>query len=168
MQTKKRLALAGLALTVAGGAALADYDGRVVGDWVTRAKEDRFGDGGTFVAFTVDGDIGLGVRCIQRELSVAIIDPDAKFSKGDTIEFAFRIDRGEIIKTTGVALNSRLVQLITDSALVKRIKRGREAAVRVDKAGVVSTRIFKTGGAARAFADLEKECPLDGRARSEK
>jgi hypothetical protein len=50
-----------------------DYSGRFVGNWLVSAKFDRFGDGGSFSAFTIDGDIGFGVRCLQHNLSLAVM-----------------------------------------------------------------------------------------------
>jgi hypothetical protein len=63
-----------------------DYEGRMIGNWMTSAKEDRFGDGGTFVAATGDDGIVLAVRCLQKSLSIGIIevgDDPKPVEKGD-------------------------------------------------------------------------------------
>jgi hypothetical protein len=143
----------------------ADYDGRLIGNWLTSAKEDRFGDGGTFIAATGDGGIVLAVRCLQKTLSIGIIEigEDPKpIEKGDLYLFKFRVDTLPIVETGGIAIGDRLVQVITEKALVKSIRDGKETAVRVeDKRGVSSTHVFNTNGSRRAFADLSRECPLD-------
>ena len=143
----------------------ADYEGRMIGNWLTSAKEDRFGDGGTYVAATGDGGIVLAVRCLQKNLSIGIIEvgEDPKpIEKGDLFSFKFRVDTLPIVETAGVAIGDRLVQVITEKSLVKSIRDGKETAVRVeDKRGVSSTHVFNTNGSRKAFADLSRECPLD-------
>jgi hypothetical protein len=143
----------------------ADYEGRIVGNWITSAKEDRFGDGGAFIAATGDGGIFLAVRCLQKTLSIGImqVGSDPKpVEKGDLFLMKFRVDSLPVVETGGVAIGDRLVQVITEKALVKSIRDGKETAVRVeDKNGVTSTHVFNTNGSRRAFADLSRECPLD-------
>jgi hypothetical protein len=143
----------------------ADYDGRMVGNWLTSAKEDRFGDGGTFIAATGDGGIALAVRCLQKTLSIGIMEVgnDPKpIEKGDLFLLKFRVDSLPIVETGGIAIGDRLVQVITEKSLVKSIRDGKETAVRVeDKRGVSSTHVFNTAGSRKAFADLSRECPLE-------
>jgi hypothetical protein len=142
-----------------------DYDDRIVGNWMTSAKEDRFGDGGTFAAMTGDGGIALAVRCLQKNLSIGVIEigSDPKpMEKGDLFLFKFRVDTQPVVETGGVAIGDRLIQLVTEKALVKAIRDGKETAMRIeDKRGATSTHVFDTAGSRRAFADLSRECPLD-------
>ncbi len=143
----------------------ADYDARMVGNWLTSAKEDRFGDGGTFIAATGDGGIAIAVRCIQKTLTIGIMqvgDDPKPIEKGDLFLFKFRVDSLPVVETAGVAIADRLVQVVTEKALVKSIREGKETAVRLeDKRGVSSTHVFNTRGARAAFSDLSRECPLD-------
>jgi hypothetical protein len=143
----------------------ADYEQRVVGNWITSAKEDRFGDGGTFVAITGEGDVGLAVRCLQKNLSIGVLeigDDPKPIEKGDLFKFKFRVDAQPVIEAAGMAISDRLIQVETEKATVKAIRDGRETAMRIeDSRGVTSTHIFDTTGARRAFADLSRECPID-------
>jgi hypothetical protein len=145
--------------------ALADYEGRIIGRWMVSAKLDRFGDGGTFVAAAVDQGIVLAVRCIQKELSIAMIEagPDQKpLQTGDAFKLKFRIDTQPIVEAVGVAIDNRVIQVFTEKSTVRAMRDGREAAVRIENAkGVSQTIVFKTFGARPAFKDLAKECPLD-------
>jgi hypothetical protein len=142
-----------------------DYDGRMIGNWMTSAKEDRFGDGGTFVAIVADGSVVLAVRCIQKTLSLGIgeIGFDQKpIAKGDLFLLKFRVDALPVVETVGSAISERLIQIETERALVKSIRDGKETAVRVsDTRGTTITHIFKTAGSRSAFADLSRECPLE-------
>jgi hypothetical protein len=143
----------------------ADYEGRIIGNWMTSAKEDRFGDGGTFIAATGDGGIILAVRCLQKTLSIGIMEAgnDPKpIEKGDFFLLKFRVDEQPIVESAGIAISDRLIQVETEKALIKSIRDGKETAMRVqDKRGTTSTHIFNTNGARKAFSDLSRECPLD-------
>lgn len=132
---------------------------------MTSAKEDRFGDGGTFAAITADGSLALAVRCLQKNLSIGIgeigLDPKP-IQKGDYFAFKFRIDTQPVVEAAGIAISDRLIQVVTERSLVKAIRDGKETAVRVESTGgITSTHIFNTSGSKRAFADLSRECPLD-------
>jgi hypothetical protein len=143
----------------------ADYEDRLIGNWMVSAKQDRFGDGGTFVAATGDGAIALVVRCLQKDLSIGVIEigGDPKpMEKGDYYKMKFRVDAQPIVEASGLAISERLIQVKTDRPLVKSIRDGKETALRLeDSRGVSSTHIFNTRGSRSAFADLSRECPLD-------
>lgn len=144
----------------------ADYEGRFIGNWMTSAKFDRFGDGGSFVAATIDNDgIGFFVRCLQKDLSFAIgiasADPKP-LEKGDIYLIKLRMDGRPVIETKGIAISDRLIQLVTEKQWVRAARDAKETALRLeDSKGVYSTHIFKMTGAPRAFADLSRECPLE-------
>jgi hypothetical protein len=142
-----------------------DYEDRPVGNWLVSAKQDRFGDGGAFTAITGDGAIALAVRCLQKYLSIGIIElgGDPKpMGKGDVYKLKFRVDAQPIVDAQGLVINERLIQVLTEKSLVKSIREGKETALRLeDSRGVNSTHIFNTAGSRKAFADLSRECPLD-------
>jgi hypothetical protein len=142
-----------------------DYDGRIIGNWMTSAKEDRFGDGGTFAAITGDGGYALAVRCLQKHLSIGVMgigNEPKPMEKGDFYKFKFRVDAQPIVDAAGIVISDRLIQLDTEKALVRSIRDGKETAMRIeDGRGVSSTHVFNTNGSRRAFADLSRECPLD-------
>lgn len=142
-----------------------DYSDRTIGKWLVSAKQDRFGDGGAFTAFTEDGAIGFGVRCLQKTLSIGIIQLGADpkpMGKGDLFKIKFRIDAQPVVDSAGVAISDRLIQVVTAQSLVKSIRDGKETAIRIeDILGVTSTHIFDTNGARKAFADLSRDCPID-------
>ena len=160
-----RFALGCCALLVATLPAAADYERRIVGDWMISANEDRFGDGGTFTALTSDGSNILAVRCIQKNLSLAMMEVggDPKpVTKGDLFAYKFRVDKQPIVEVYGEAINERLIQIATEKSLVKAMRAGQETAVRSETtSGVTRVSIFRMKGAPKAFADLSKECPLD-------
>jgi hypothetical protein len=142
-----------------------DYEGRISGNWITSAKEDRFGDGGSFGAVTGDGGYALAVRCIQKTLSIGIaeIGSDPKpLEKGDFYKFRFRVDAQPIVDANGLVISDRLIQVATERDLVRSIRDGKETAIHIeDSHGVSSTHVFNTNGSRKAFADLSRECPLD-------
>jgi hypothetical protein len=145
--------------------ALHDYEGRIIGKWMTSAKLDRFGDGGTFIAAAFDQGIAVAVRCIQKELSIAVLDigfDQKPLRKDDAFKLKFRVDNQPAVESYGMAIGDRTIQVATEKDLVKAIRDGRETAVRIENAsGVTVTHIFATSGAPRAFADLSRECPID-------
>jgi hypothetical protein len=142
-----------------------DYEDRLIGNWLVSAKQDRFGDGGTFIAITGDGAVALVIRCLQKDLSIGVIEVggDPKpMGKGDFYKLKFRVDTQPIVDAGGLAISERLIQVVTDKSLVKSIRDGKETALRLeDDRGVSSTHIFNTKGSRSAFADLSRECPLD-------
>ncbi|OKO69887.1 hypothetical protein [Bradyrhizobium sp. NAS96.2] len=161
----KAALLAAVIALIAAMPARADYQNRLIGNWLVSAEEDRFGDGGTFIALTGKDGVGLGVRCLRKVLSVGIVDmsPDPKpLDRGAKYSFSFRVDKSPVVETEGIAISERLIQVKTEKSLVKNIRDGKETAVKiVDPYGTSSVSIFKTTGAPKAFADLSKECPLD-------
>jgi hypothetical protein len=162
--TRIKLLIA-VAAIAAAAPARADYQNRLIGNWHVSAEEDRFGDGGTFIAVTGDGGIGLAVRCLRKDLSIGILDmsPDPNpLTRGDRFNFSFRVDKTPIVEAEGVAISERLIELKTEKSLVNSIRAGKETAVKLtDAYGTSSVHIFTTTGAAKAFADLSKECPLN-------
>lgn len=144
--------------------AKADYEGRRIGNWIVSAEEDRFGEGGAFIAMTTDGSYALAVRCLRKKLSIAVLDgsSDPKpLSEGAAFGFKFRVDKQPIVETAGLAISSRLIELITDKNLVKAMRDGRETAMKIETKSASSVHIFKMAGSTKAFSDLSKECPLD-------
>jgi len=157
--------LAGALPAAAQQPAVADYDGRLIGNWLVSAKHDRFGDGGAFIAATGDGGVGLVVRCLQKTLTIALVDLGADpkpLAKGELYNLKFRVGEQAIVASRGVVINERLIQVDTQQSLVKSIRDGKETAVRIeDRVGITSTHVFNTIGARKAFADLSRDCPLD-------
>lgn len=147
---------AGLCTT---GAARADYEDRLIGNWITNAKEDRFGEGGTFTAFTIRDGQMFGLRCIEKELSFGVVDKD--LTVGDVFVFKFRVDRNDVFTEIGRAINKRLIQITTSPALIRQMRAGKELAVRKESDSSASTFILKLRGSNRAFEDIVKACPLE-------
>lgn len=139
---------------------------RIVGSWVVTAKEDRFGDGGSFAAITSDGDSRvLAVRCIQKVLTIAIglIGDDPKsLTQGQIFGIKLRTDKEPVMATVGIAITGRLIQVETMADMVRTIRKGKETAVRIENEdGVSETVVFKTKDTGRAFARIAEECSLD-------
>jgi hypothetical protein len=105
------------------------------------------------------------VRCLQKNLSIGIVELDSDpkpMAKGDYYKFKFRVDAQPVVEAAGIAISERLIQVDTDKSLVRSIRDGKETALRLeDSRGVFSTHVFNTKGSRSAFADLSRECPLD-------
>lgn len=158
---RRTIGLAALAVAMlAASAARADYEGREIGNWVVSAKEDRFGDGGTYLAMTAGDGMIFGVRCIQKDLSAAVIFAEKELKTKDLFEFKFRVDKAPIVETIGLAINEHLIEIAIEGSLVKQMLDGKELAVRMKAATFTSTHIIKLRGASKAFVDIVKECPL--------
>lgn len=160
----KRWLLATALLAGVTVGARADYQDRRVGNWLTSAIEDRFGDGGEFTAVTAGDETLLAVRCLRKKLSVAIVkvglDPPP-LRKGDVFKFEFRVDRSPTDDYAGTVIARNVIELDADTQLVTAIRDAKETAMRVIADDWKLTVIFKTAGGAKAFVDLSRECPLD-------
>ncbi len=157
---RKTMGWAALALAMlASGAARADYEGREIGEWIVSAKEDRFGDGGTYLAMTAGDGLILAVRCIQKVLSVGIVTEESLRAK-DLFEFKFKVDREPVVERAGFAINEHLIEIPIDGDLLKQMRDGKELAMRMQAATFSSTHIIRLRGSSRAFADIAKECLL--------
>lgn len=162
----KKIIAALVLLTAASLQARADYENRAIGNWIVSATEDRLGDGGAFVALTLAGDhYALGVRCLEKHLSIGIMDASTETTQlavATVFKLKFRIDKQPVVEAGGVAVDERLIEVVTEKSLVKAMRNGKETAIKIENSiGVSSTHIFKMAGAPKAFADLSKECPLD-------
>lgn len=140
---------------------------QIVGSWIVSNNEDRFGKGGTFVAAVLDqnGGTALAVRCIEKDLSIAVIDSsqDPKPLKvGTAYVVKMRTDKEPIMTTAGKAIGDRLIQFDTQADMVRTIRKGRETAIRLENDnGVSRTLIFPTKGNMKALARVADECNLD-------
>lgn len=158
---RRTMGLAALAVAMlAAGAARADYEGREIGNWVVSAKEDRFGDGGTYLAMTAGDGMIFAVRCIQKDLSIGLVFPTEELKPKDLFEFKLKVDREPVVERSGVAINEHLIQIGIDSDLVKQMLDGKELAIRMRAATFTSTHVIKLRGSSKAFVDIVKECPL--------
>ena len=154
-------AVAALGFVFCGVTSAIAYDVKLVGNWLVSENEDRFGDGGTFLALTGDGmGNGFGVRCIEKALSLVIgEEKDRKYKVGDKFYIKLRVDKQPVLELTGVALNVSLIQVRATPEIVRSIRDGKEIAVRQESIqGVSSITTFNTKGNAKAFARLTKEC----------
>jgi hypothetical protein len=159
-----RLFVLAVAIASAGVSASVAKD-QLVGRWLVSEKEDRFDKGGTFTAATPDGATkAFIVRCIENELSLAILDmgdDPHPFAAGDKFRVNLRVDKLPIIETDGTAISTRLIQLDTTKYMVQVVRDGREIATRVRDKTSSLTNVFKLDGAKKALARIVKECPLD-------
>jgi hypothetical protein len=107
------------------------------------------------VAATGDGAMALVVRCLQKDLSIGVIEigGDPKpMEKGDYYKMKFRVDAQPIVDAGGLAISDRLIQVKTDRPLAKSIRDGKETALRLeDSRGVSSTHVFNTRGSRSAL-----------------
>lgn len=150
------------ALICLPAAARADYENKAVGNWIVTDRADRFSDGGTHIALTTAGLVTLAVRCLNKRLTLAILDDPRRMRAGDEFKVRLRVDRGDIFDEYGDARSDRLIEIpVTDNAEVRDMTTGKEIAVKIEGGGVTATHIFKLTGARRAFSDLVKVCSID-------
>jgi hypothetical protein len=143
-------------------------DGRqIVGSWVVTDSDDRFGKGGTFTAAAFDEGMStaLVIRCIEKDLSIAILDAandPRPLDVGTTFVVKLRTDKEPVMTSIGKAISERLIQVETQADMVRTIRKGRETALRLENEhGVSRTVIVKTKNNGKAFARIAKECALD-------
>jgi len=138
--------------------AQADPRRQVIGNWFVTSDADRFGDGVTVVALNVQDANSIALRCLQGELSLAML---GKYAQGDLFQVKFRVDRWDVIDTVGFAISDSVLQIMTSPQMVRQMMSGSEYALRVT--GTTSTRdyVFRAGAAARALVPVVKACPLE-------
>jgi hypothetical protein len=108
---------------IANASASADEGRQLVGTWPVTNNDDRFGKGGTFVAAAFDETMGtaLVVRCIEKDLSLAILeaanDPNP-LTLGVTYVVKLRTDKEPIMTSVGKAISERLIQVDTQADMV--------------------------------------------------
>lgn len=164
MRVRMLAAVAVLAIIVGAGSVRA---ASVIGSWVVTNQEDRFGDGGRFVAMTpavgAPGAV-FAVRCFARKWSLAMI-PGTKLVTGEAFKLRLRVDKGGIVDGFGQALDEQLLQIAVEAdaepRLIKEILAGREIAVRLTNVlDVSSDLVFRLTGSRKALAGHLKECKL--------
>ncbi|GEM_PF-6050688 len=157
---KKMIALASLATALlASTVARADYEGRIVGNWVTSATEDRFGDGGRYTAVAISENYAFGVRCLDKAFSYAVLPIGDKTREKTLYKFKFRVDRGKVYQGAGLAIGEKIVQVLADPALTADLTTGKELAIRQEVDGVSETHIIKLRSSSKALRDVLAQCP---------
>ncbi len=161
----KRIVLAALACA-AVTSAQAEPVRKIVGNWIVSSEEDRFGEGGTYVAMTLDDTANaFGVRCIERQLTLALMPgtaTDEPLEKGQQFSIKLRTDKGPVQDLKGGAINARLIQMEATPELVRMVRGGKETALRYEtERGTSRTLVFTTRDNAKAFARVASECKVD-------
>lgn len=152
--------IAGLLSLACIGQSLAAKGRSAVGDWQVTADDDRFGDGGKYIAMTIgDGASFFAVRCIRKEWSLAVIA--GKQTAGDLFSVRLRVDKNDIVDEAGVAIDDLVVQIDPAKAVIRQILDGREIALRLKSSkGVTQDYVFGISKARAALARHVKECSL--------
>src|SRR4051794_33572919 len=79
-----------------------------IGNFTVTTEKDRFGQGATAIALTVERGYMLGVRCLQQELSVAIGDASLvlshKWQAGESFQIKFRADAKGVLERSAQAI----------------------------------------------------------------
>lgn len=158
-------ALIGATLYVAPAAATSDYENKVVGRWLVDALQDRFGTGGTHVARVVSQSGGsvFAVRCIDRKLTVALLlRNEAAMARSAVFKVQIKLPDLPVKELWADVIDPAMLQIDVEKPMVTAIRSANEVALRINLGrDVTQTYIYNTTGAAEAFADLSKECPLD-------
>jgi hypothetical protein len=148
-----------VAVLLASHAARADYDKRIIGNWVTSGSEDRFGDGGRYTAVAISDDYAFGVRCLDKAFSFAVLPIGDKTREKTPYKFKFRVDRGKVYQGAGLAIGEKIVQVLADPALTADLTTGKELAIRQEVDGVSETHVIKLRSSGKALHDVLAQCP---------
>ena len=102
-------------LLMANAASAQDAKTTMVGSFMVRTEKDPFDGKDSVVAMTASGDWGVGVRCIQSGLSLAIVTTDTKINTGDVFLIKIRADSKDILEEKGTAISDKLIE-VSDEA----------------------------------------------------
>jgi hypothetical protein len=171
MRLNAAIISAAVLLVTAGGPAAAQETKKVVGNWLVTLEPDRFGDGARVFAMTSQNEKVLAVRCMRRNLSIALVElrllGTGRFEEGMKFTVKFRADRNPIIETVGFGLSDLAFQLDTPREMVRQIMAAKEVAFRVTYRDTTADWIFRAGAASKALVDVIKECPRNAAADRE-
>jgi hypothetical protein len=157
----KKLVIACAALALFRSAAQAEDKINMVGDWMVRSQEDPFDKGGDATMSIGAGSFYFAVRCLEKQPSLGVVLTEDKLTAGQTFTAKLRVDRGEIIKVGGYAIEDHLIQIENDFKIWKALPGGRELAINLENGrGTSQTRVFKIFGAAEALPTVTSECPI--------
>jgi hypothetical protein len=136
---------------------------KTIGAWIVNTELDRFSDKTNVVAFTINGQGGLGIRCLSGNLTIALTEANTKYQVGDTFGIDLRVDRQPIVTTTGTAISEAIIEVSQPSPeVIKELGDGRELAARISGAVAWNTVVFGLANVSKAIAPVLKACPLNG------
>ncbi|QFR32748.1 hypothetical protein [Ancylobacter sp. TS-1] len=151
------------ALVVASSAgSLAQETKKRFGSWEVSIDTDRFEGKSKIIASTVQAGNVLAVRCFPNGVSVVVGElgfGSGRFDEGMEFEIKFRADKNDIIETSGMALNDRIVQIEDSAPMARQMRDAKEAAFRLSYRGVTVDKVFKLKGSGKALAEIFNACP---------
>jgi len=110
-------------------AAQAEKTEKQVGNFSVTAEADAFGDGDKVVAVTVQNGAAIAIRCLEGQLSVAILV--GPVSDDDKYSVKYRIDRKDIVEKDAFPLGGTALEISDSGQLIKDLPGAKEIAFRV-------------------------------------
>jgi hypothetical protein len=130
----------------------------MIGNFTMTVEKNPFAGGNNAFADMEVGLNGMGLRCLDNELSVAISRNDAKWTPGDRFEIKFRADNGEIFEREGAALDYRSLQIMDSAPLIDQLSGATSASFQVNTAVTTYTFSLAMRESAKAVAVIKKAC----------
>lgn len=150
-----------LALVASAGAA---EETRRFGNWEVSYTPGRFGDKGKVIALTVQDGSALAVRCMNGNLSFALMTlgfGPGRFREGLDVKAKFQADAKSPIDVDAAGLNDKTLQIDLPGPIARQLVDAKEYAFRVTYLSTTFDRVFKAGkGGPKAMAEVFKLCPL--------
>lgn len=137
-----------------------------IGAWLVHSEKDPFSPKKKTIALTTSSDSGaLAIRCLGDDgLSVMVVlaTGNKTFDAGDKVPFKYRADEGEIVDDKGQAFGEHNVDMPNARQILTDAEKAGTIYIRMDTPTATSIDLqFKMKGAAKAFADIKKDCPVE-------
>ncbi len=146
--------------------AAAEVNERHVGAWVVTTEADLSGRGPRIIAVLLELPRAVAVQCLEHDLSITLSKPTptgpGPMRPDATYTVQFRADQNDPINTYAIGLSDTAMHVAAPRRMVAQIADSSEFMFRVtSNAGTTEVWAFKAGAAARALADVVKECPVN-------
>ncbi len=137
-----------------------------IGAWLVHSEKDPFSPKKKTIALTTSSDSGvLAIRCLGDDglsVMVALATGKKTFDAGDPVPFKYRADEGEIVDDKGQAFGEHNIDMPNARQILADAEKAGTLFIRMDTPTSTSIDLqFKTKGAAKALADIKKDCPLE-------
>lgn len=160
MMTMRLVSLFVLAMTAT---AMADNIKRF-GNWEVSYIQGRFGDKGKVIASVVQDGTVLAIRCMNGDLSFALLDIDmgpGRFREQGDITAKFQADGKSPVDVKGMVLTDKTLQIEMPDTVARQLIGTKELAFRVTYLKTTFDRVFKPGKSGpKAMSEVFKLCPL--------
>jgi hypothetical protein len=147
-------------LFACGPAAAEERTGRI-GSWAVVETKDPITDARKRMGvFEFDRSSAIAVRCFDGKPSITLLSPTLNSWRiDDELELVYRLDDGEVVRTTASALGEGTAQLQDGLPFLFRARQTRKIALRVpSKGGTTHDLVAEVHGSGEAFSFVMKDC----------